>query len=329
MIMNSARSVSAAATAGDHSPTLTMPTRVVAAAGQYPVAYLDTEANISRACAAVSTAADRGAQLVVLPELANVGYPISFDSADRRTYFEAAESSASRFRAALADQATQRKITIVAGLAQPHTRLTGALLNVAAVLTPDGSTTVAPKTHLPRIERHYFAHGSGLNVVDTPVGRLGVLICADNSFPESARILALRGAEIICTSYMAPAQPNADLYPALTVTRAFENQCFAVASQASGTQAGLDLTPTSCIAGPDGSLLARAEEETEVVVATLESQVLLQSRLDIPRFQGRRPEIYADLTRTIEDLDADSYPASGSAGIRDRSSRWPAPATSR
>lgn len=287
------------------SPT-TMPTRVVAAAGQYPVAYLDTETNITRACESVTTAADRGANLVVLPELANVGYPISIESADRRDYFEAAASSALRFRLALSELAVQREVTIVAGLAQPHTRLTGTLLNMAALLTPNGSTHLAPKTHLPRIERHYFAHGAGLTVVDTPVGRLGILVCADNSFPENARILALRGAEIICTSYMAPAQANADLYPALTVTRAFENQCFFVASQASGTQAGLALTPTSCIAGPDGSLLARADGETDVVVSTLESDLLVRSRLAIPRYQGRRPELYGELTRSIEDLGIDA-----------------------
>lgn len=283
-----------------------MPATVVAAAAQYEIEYLDAGVNLERAAAAVNRAADDGAALVVLPELANVGYPCSYDADEQLSYFEAAAESAVSFEERLTAVSVEREITVVVGLAKPAPGPAGVLFNVAGVHMPDGTTVYVAKTHLPRIERHYFAAGDDMPVVDTPAGRLGLLICADASFPETARALALRGAEIICVNYMAPAFPNADLYPALTVTRAFENQCFVVASHTRGAQAGTVLTPATTIAGPDGSVLARAGAGSEVVHAVLERSALLRARRAVPRFQTRRPSLYAELV-----LERDSIPTVG------------------
>ncbi len=84
---------------------------------------------------------------------------------------------------------------VVGGFAERHPRLTGVLTNTAALFAPDGTVHLRRKTHLPRIERQYFRPGDGLSPVDTELGRIGMLVCADNSFPEPARVPAPAGAE--------------------------------------------------------------------------------------------------------------------------------------
>ncbi|WP_375003604.1 carbon-nitrogen hydrolase family protein [Aeromicrobium sp. CTD01-1L150] len=285
-----------------------MPETVDVVAAQYPVDYLNVAVNSQRAEQVVTQAAAEGADLVVLPELTNVGYPRSDAAQDRHEYYHAAASSDQGFLDTLQNLATTHGMTVVAGLALHHHTVAGVLINAAVVLAPDGSRVVAPKTHLPRLEKQYFALGSALVVADTPVGRLGLLTCADNSFPEPARVLALRGIDILCVSYMAPRQTSPDLYRAIAVTRAFENQCFVVASQACGSQGELALTEETCIAGPDGSLLATAGGGPGSARATLVSADLVAQRLFLPRFQDRRPELYGDLSVGITNRQSTTMP---------------------
>ncbi|SMY00822.1 carbon-nitrogen hydrolase family protein [Brevibacterium linens] len=281
-----------------------MPISVTAVAAQYEIRYLDIEQNLRNAISHIESAAEQGADLVVLPELANIGYPRSTNERERQEYFDATFASAKAFTDELTNAAVKGGTTVVAGLACPSS--TSSMLdNISAAFLPSGKVTNGSKTHLPIVEGHYFSKGSDLTLVDSPAGRLGLLICADASYPETARVLALRGADIICVSYMAPAFPNPELYSSLAVTRAFENQCYVVASHACGQQAGLELTPATTIAGPDGSVLARARSGQDLVMARLDRTSISESRVKIPRFESRRPRLYRDLFQAV--ASADSY----------------------
>lgn len=277
--------------------TSDLPDVVHAAAVQLEIGYLDADSNTAAALDAIARAADDGAELVVLPELVDLGYPRTSSAEDQQEYREAARASAGVLPGALARVARERGVVVVAGFAQADARGTGVLTNNVGAFLPDGRAYVTAKIHLPKHERPYFRPGSSIEGCDTPLGRLGPMICADNSFPETARALALDGADILTVSYLAPVMPNPESYPSLCVTRAFENQCFVVAAQACGTQGEFTLTARSCIAGPDGTMLARCEPDIPGIChAELDRAVLLHTRSWLPRLPSRRPELYAPLT---------------------------------
>jgi N-carbamoylputrescine amidase len=164
---------------------------LVAAAVQMRSAVGETEANRRRGLAWLQRAADEGAGLAVLPELGVTGYaPATRDEAIRL-----AEPVPGPSTDRWADLARRTGMTIVGGLAE---RDGDRCYNAAATVTPDGTTSVYRKAHLFDREREVFDPGdTGFATVTTPFGTLGVLICFDLRFPEAARTLALRGAEVV------------------------------------------------------------------------------------------------------------------------------------
>jgi predicted amidohydrolase len=126
-----------------------------------------------------------GAELVVFPELAVTGLA---DPA----------ASAQPIRGPITDRlcqlAAQLDLYLVCGMAE---QFGDAVYNSACLVAPDGAVTVYRKTHLTAAERSWATAGDGWTVVDTPIGRIGLLIGHDASFPEAGRVLALRGCDII------------------------------------------------------------------------------------------------------------------------------------
>jgi predicted amidohydrolase len=267
---------------------------VRAAAVQLRGELFDSAANTEVACATAHAAADGGARLIVLPELFNTGFADGHSPDLLRELHAHAEVFPGPFTGALADVAAARSVTILSGFAERDRDVPGLVHNSAALLGPSGPIGIYRKTHIPREEKHYFRPGDRLPVWDTPCGRLGVLVCADNSFPEAGRVLALRGAEILAVPYAAQRLPNAGLYRWITATRAYENQVFVIAANRCGAQGEMVFAGTSTIAGPDGSVLATLDDEAEgTAVADLTADALLSVRLRQTRYRDRRPELYA------------------------------------
>ncbi len=125
------------------------------------------------------------AELVVFPELAVTG--LSDPAASAQPIPGPATSR-------LQEIAAEHDVYLVCGLAE---KAGGALFNSACLIAPDGNITVYRKIHLTQAEQRWAQHGAGWSVVDTPLGRIGLLIGRDASFPESGRVLALRGCDII------------------------------------------------------------------------------------------------------------------------------------
>lgn len=270
----------------------------VACAAQIEVALFETARNRETAVAAVERAAERGAELVVLPELANLGYVDGHRPEFMRRVYEHAEPVPGPFTEAVAEAASRHGVHVVVGVAERHPRLTGVLCNSVVLAGPDGSLRVQRKTHVPREEKHYFAPGSELEPFHTEIGAIGLLVCADNAFPEATRLLALRGAEVIAVVYCAQRLRNERLYQCMAATRAYENQVFLVGANRTGRQGDLDFGGASCIAGPDGSVLAALDSKAGLAIATLDEERLLAERLRQTRFRDRRPELYRALCST-------------------------------
>jgi len=145
-------------------------------------------------------------------------------------------------------------------------------------------------------EKFYFKPGNGFAVFDTPVGRIGVLVCLDRWFPEAWRVLALRGAEVICVVNASQGDVD-DLFVPSMRTCAAQNVVFAVAVNRVGTEdfAGhrTRYYGRSCVIGPMGNVLAEAcGDKPQAVPADLDLAEVTAVRARRTMYRDRRPELY-------------------------------------
>lgn len=160
------------------------------------------------------------------------------------------------------------------------------------------------KVHLPPGERFAYTPGDGFAAFDTPVGRIGMLICYDKLFPEAARALALDGAEIIASMAAWPVcrqRPAGRIaqdrqtrhFNLIDATRAVENQVVWVSSNQTGRLGPLRFLGNAKIVHPDGSVLARTGGSSGMAIAHVDAAAAVrESRLGIDHLGDRRPDAY-------------------------------------
>lgn len=227
------------------------------------------------------------ADILVLPELCNSGYHF-------QTPEEAGQSAEpvedSRFLDYLQDKCRQHQVYVATGF---NEREGDHLYNSAVLLGPEGALGRYRKLHLFLDEKSFFQPGdSGLPVFDLGGVRVGLLICFDWMFPEVWRILALKGADIIChpCNLVLPgfAQQAVPVH-------ALTNRIFVVTANRVGTEGGLTFTGQSLIAGPRGQVLTKGSEtEMEAGLKTVDLS-LARDKMITPNnhlCQDRRPEEY-------------------------------------
>lgn len=239
---------------------------------------------------AAATAVAGGADVLILPEMALTGYNIGPEAVAA-----AAGPEGGPLDGALADAARRHGLAIVAGYPRrgeddrPH--------NAVRLVDRAGETRATyAKTHLfGGVDRAQFAPGSGYApVVELDGWRLGLAICYDIEFPETARLLALAGAEAILapTANMAPFDSVAlRLVPA----RAEENALYVAYANYCGAEGDFDYVGLSCVCGPDGADLARAGRGEEMIFADLDRAALTAARARSTQLADRRPDLYAPL----------------------------------
>ena len=234
------------------------------------------------------------ADLVVLPELFATGY--FFESTDQAR--ELSEPSDGPTVRRLEGWAAETGATIVAGLAE---RDGERLFNSAVVVTPDGLIGTYRKAHLFYRENDHFEPGDHLDVWTVTDRRrrsyrLGVMVCFDWFFPEAARTLALRGADVIAhpSNLVLPHCPSA------MPIRALENGVFTATANRVGTESNgretLTFVGQSRICSPAAEVLATAEREGVAVVrAEVDVRAARETRLNAynDRQRDRRPDLYA------------------------------------
>jgi N-carbamoylputrescine amidase len=276
---------------------------LIVACAQYAVRDLDTETNLERSVRAIREAADTGADLVVLPELANSG--CDFSSREQALKLaeevgETGENPGPTFRG-WREAAEESGAFVVGGFLE---REGGSLCNSAAVIGP-GFIGRYRKMHLWDGEKLLYEPGRDLPVFDTPLGRIGVLICYDAWFPEAARTLALRGADLLCIPANAPddwvpeEQRRGDLtmLNVQAISHANANRLFV----ACANRVGDDYLGRSCIIDPNGGVLAfgsAAEEELiSAEVAIERSRQEKQLTKHSHAFKDRNTEAYENSAR--------------------------------
>ena len=272
----------------------------------------DRDDNKRRLAEKIKSLATKGAELVVLQELHNGLYFCQEENVETFNQAEPIPGPSTEFYGALAKELG---VVIVTSLFER--RATGLYHNTAVVLEKDG--TIAGKyrkMHIPDdpgyYEKFYFTPGDmGFQPIDTSVGRLGVLVCWDQWYPEAARLMALAGAEILIYPTAIGYDPNdtrdeqeRQRMAWQTVQRghAVANGLPVVTVNRVGDEDGVPFWGTSFVAGPQGELLYEAptNEEVEVVV-DVDMQRSEQVRRWWPFLRDRRIENYSDLTRRFID----------------------------
>lgn len=265
------------------------------AACQLSLAVGQVEVNLDRAQAAIEAAAANGAQLVVLPELVRSGY--AFDSREEAISLgEGHDGPSVRRWAALA---ARHELVIVGGFCERQGH--ASLYNSAAVIDRGQLLGVYRKAHLWDREKAVFRAGEEPPLVlDTSLGRVGVMVCYDAEFPEWTRQVALSGAELLAvpTNWPAAARPAGER-PMETVrlqAAAAANRIFIVAADRCGDERGSSWVGGSAVIDPSGFPLAGKDP--------LSTERVLYADLELARahdkwisannhvFLDRRPELY-------------------------------------
>ena len=259
----------------------------------------DTLGNRARLRSAIVAAADAGARIVVLPELANTGYMFE-DLAELRAVAEPADGASVKDWELLA---RERDLVIVAGFAEAGHD--GLVYNTAVLVDKTGLRARYRKAHLwDREKDGLFTAGSeSPPVVDTAWGRIGVLICYDLEFPEWVRSAALEGAELLCCPVNWPLYPRpAGERPTEIVkiqANATVNRMFIAAADRAGRERGQDWLGGSVIVDVDGfpltPIILGAQASLSATVDLGEARAKgISDRNDV--HADRRPSLYNRLT---------------------------------
>ncbi|MBR2242924.1 MAG: carbon-nitrogen hydrolase [Prevotella sp.] len=275
--------------------------------------------NMKRLAEGIADLAKRGAELIVLQELHNGLY---FCQTEEVENFDQAEPIPGPSTAFYGELAKQLGVVIVTSLFEKRT--TGLYHNTAVVIEKDGSIAGKyRKMHIPDdpayYEKFYFAPGDlGFHPIDTSVGRLGVLVCWDQWYPEAARLMALQGAEILiyptaigyaANDDEAEQQRQREAWTTVMRGHAVANGLPVIAVNRVGFEEdpsqqtdGIQFWGSSFVAGPQGELIYRAsdnEEESIIVEIDMEHNELV--RRWWPFLRDRRIDAYNDILKRFID----------------------------
>jgi N-carbamoylputrescine amidase len=276
----------------------------------------DPAANLKNTLAAAERAARDGAQIICTQELFRSQY---FCQSEDYQHFKLAEPIPGPSTQAFQELATAKRVVIIASLFEK--RASGVYHNTAAVIDADGSLLgIYRKMHIPDdplyYEKFYFTPGDlGFRAWQTRYGKIGVLICWDQWYPEAARLTALQGAEILFypTAIGWHPREKAELgerqhsaWETVQRSHAIANGCYVAAPNRVGREKlageGIEFWGQSFVAGPSGEILAKASAaEAETLLVPLDLGKVDDTRIHWPFLRDRRIDAYAGLTQRLID----------------------------
>jgi len=277
------------------------------------------EANLKKTLALVERAARRGAQIICTQELFRSQY---FCQSEDHDNFQLAEPVPGPSTAAFQKLAKQHQVVIIASLFEK--RAAGVYHNTAAIIDADGSLLGRyRKMHIPDdplyYEKFYFTPGDlGFQAWPTRFGKIGVLICWDQWYPEAARLTALQGAQILFYPTAIgwhPAEKRKygerqhDAWETIQRSHAIANGCYVAVTNRIGHEkisgvggAGIEFWGQSFVAGTSGEILAKASADTEeILIVPVDLVSVDTARTHWPFLRDRRIDAYGGLTRRLID----------------------------
>jgi len=267
--------------------------------------------------AAAERAARKGAQIICTQELFRSQY---FCQSEDHKYFKLAERIPGPSTDAFSKLARKHGVVVIASLFEK--RAAGVYHNTAAVIDADGSLLgIYRKMHIPDdplfYEKFYFTPGDlGFRAWQTRHGKIGVLICWDQWYPEAARLTALQGAQILFYPTAIGWHPaekvkqgakQHDAWQTIQRAHAIANGCFVAAVNRVGHEKpaggdGIEFWGQSFVAGTSGEILAKASaSKEETLIVPVDLAALDTTRTHWPFLRDRRLDAYGDLTKRLVD----------------------------
>jgi Predicted amidohydrolase len=275
--------------------------------------------NRKKTLALAEKAAKRGAQIICTQELFASQY---FCQSENHEHFKLAETIPGPSTAAFQKLAKRYKVVIVASLFEK--RASGLYHNTAVVIDADGSLLgVYRKMHIPDdplfYEKFYFTPGdTGFRAWDTRYGKIGVLVCWDQWYPEGARLTAMQGAEILFYPTAIGWHPSEKAeyganqhgaWETIQRSHAVANGCYVASVNRIGHEViegvggdGLEFWGQSFVAGTSGQILAKASaDKEEILIVPVELGKVDVTRTHWPFLRDRRIDAYGELTKRFID----------------------------
>jgi len=271
----------------------------------------DSKLNLKTAEQGIRKAAGQGAQIICLQELFQTPY---FCQTEDHEHFNRAEEIPGPSTQAMSQLASELEVVIILPLFEK--RSTGIYHNTAVVLDADGSIAGRyRKMHIPDdpgfYEKFYFTPGdTGFQTISTRFGKIGVLICWDQWFPEAARLTALSGAQILfyptAIGYQdfdkSIAEKQAQAWQTIQKAHSIANGVFTVVVNRVGREDQLNFWGRSFVSDPFGEVLVEASpNEPEVLVTDCNLGLIEETRQGWPFLRDRRVDAYQNLTRLFID----------------------------
>jgi predicted amidohydrolase len=268
------------------------------AGAQMDVEIGNVETNRNRIVKLINDAAESSAQLAIFPECALTGY--CFDSLEEATPF--AERLDGPSAEAIAAACRETGLYAIVGFIE---KAPSGYFNAAMLVGPDGPLGTYRKVHLPflGIDRFLTPGDRPFAAIDLPLGRIGINICYDLSFPEASRVLKLLGTQLIVLPTNWP--PGAWRNPKFVINaRAQENHVYIAAVNRVGVERGWQFIGRSKVVDCNGDTVAEAgSQDEELLVADLDLESANVNRIvnvpgsyEIDRLADRRPEFYAPVS---------------------------------
>jgi N-carbamoylputrescine amidase len=277
----------------------------------------DPAANLERTLALADQAARRGANIICTQELFQSQY---FCQSEDHGNFKLAVTIPGPATEAFQKLARKRSVVVIASLFEKRAR--GLYHNTAAVIDADGSLLgIYRKMHIPDdplyYEKFYFTPGdTGFKAWTTKFGKIGVLICWDQWYPEAARLTALQGADILFYPTAIGWHPGEkkeygktqhDAWETVQRSHAIANGCYVAACNRVGREkpaggAGIEFWGQSFVAGTSGEVLARASATApQTLIVALDLDAVDAARTHWPFLRDRRIDAYGDLSKRFRD----------------------------
>lgn len=254
------------------------------AIGQFKVDQGDTAKNLERCAEFINEAAAQNADIICFPELVYNGYNLTSEQ-----FQEQAEPVDGPFVQALKKLARDKNIYIIAGYAQ-SVDIPGRIYNSAIFISDKGDVIGnMSKVNAWGQEKLKFREGREFPVYDTPLGKIGIMICYDVEFPEPARIMALKGAEIVFIPavWSIPAARRWDVDLA-------GNALFNLYFMAGANPVGDGACGTSKVVGPDGEVRAEASKtDDELLLCDADLDEIIKVRGRIPYLNDFKEDTFS------------------------------------
>ena len=279
----------------------------------------DPKVNLKKILSLVDQAAKKGAQIICTQEMVTSQY---FCQSEEHRFFDLAEPIPGPSTAAFQKAAKKHGVVIIASLFEK--RASGLYHNTAAIIDADGKLLgIYRKMHIPDdplfYEKFYFTPGdTGFKAWDTKFGRIGVLICWDQWYPEAARLTAMQGAEILFYPTAIGWHPKEKAeygtnqhgaWETIQRSHAVANGCYVAAINRIGHEVidgvggdGLEFWGQTFVAGTSGQILAKASvDKEEVLIVPVELAKVDVTRTHWPFLRDRRIDAYENLTKRFID----------------------------